>query len=1013
MRNFFAALLLVFVGTVPALRQKQTPIPRDQHSIVLAPQPADKVRQHEPKLDNAGSTAVKIIAMVPNPRLTGLGLEFDRWIDSLQGAAAAEGFNFEKQWVPWVLKSPDYSKPGWLFFREKDGDRALKIFLVAESPISGVNEDQIKLALSESATNLIGVVGPAFSGGFRSLNTALSKSKNVKIITGSATSHGTNTFCHGCTFDRTVDPDDIAKAAFQEYLTKRNIVSPYRAELDETDTTYGSEDAKTLGETASLHFPRDISAVRGAYEQNQQLQKAIEQEAQTTTAHPSVALVGEAPTNGPGSVPIQSSVGTAATEDLEMQEISQRLHQGHFRLASLRATNPLDSVFLRQYFAARNPDLQFYLLEPDILFTHPPEVNAFRGTLAVSRYSLLAKDERPMLVFPSKASEGVFWATRSVITRKFLVTQDPLWLSIIGIDGYWPVAKLTTDPAKYAGSSCAPIDNKVDFLINPTKPYITLWLSAGLAVLFVAAALTRGEVLVQNEPQSAPRKWYADFFFNPLAPLVFARRYHAFCLVVGLSAILLLLSQPLAEAWNPAVYLTVLPAAPALWVCCPLRRRLPLAPISEQPTARLDCQLTPWMTTAVVVAVLAMLWFLSFKVLSNQNNDWSHFAAYRAVHLGNGVNPLLPLLLTGFSLVCCAWYHFQRFIFASERFVPLDLTDFGTLLGPYERVRDILARYATGPAMISAVVAAGLVVGITQLYNSALTIEGGSYDRAVVIVLASSAFFTVLSVCQFLQAWWNFSDFLVALQGLPIRHVFFKLPRELGSVALFSVAPRERSYLYLLRARDCLRKISCLPEGMAQDVETAMTALLARAGADKRETSTEARTANASFLRANSFILSYLQRQVWCKGDSELPELAATREPNVALAEEFIALRFLSFIRYATLQLRNLLTYFSVGFILQVMAVSSYPFFSRSLSKLFILITFSILSTAAGYVLWGMGRDTTLRSLATDNKGSDHPIALQTLQSASLPLLAFASTYFPDLGNVLFGWIGAALELGK
>jgi hypothetical protein len=95
------------------------------------------------------------------------------------------------------------------------------------------------------------------------------------------------------------------------------------------------------------------------------------------------------------------------------------------------------------------------------------------------------------------------------------------------------------------------------------------------------------------------------------------------------------------------------------------------------------------------------------------------------------------------------------------------------------------------------------------------------------------------------------------------------------------------------------------------------------------------------------------------------------------------------------------------------MAVSSYPFFSRSLSKLFILITFSILSTAAGYVLWGMGRDTTLRSLATDNKGSDHPIALQTLQSASLPLLAFASTYFPDLGNVLFGWIGAALELGK
>jgi hypothetical protein len=111
--------------------------------------------------------------------------------------------------------------------------------------------------------------------------------------------------------------------------------------------------------------------------------------------------------------------------------------------------------------------------------------------------------------------------------------------------------------------------------------------------------------------------------------------------------------------------------------------------------------------------------------------------------------------------------------------------------------------------------------------------------------------------------------------------------------------------------------------------------------------------------------------------------------------------------------LRNLLTYFSVGFILQAMAVSSYPFFSRSLSKMFILITFAILSGAAGYVLWGMSRDATLRSLSADEKGRDHPIALQTLQTASLPLLAFAASYFPDLGNTLFGWFSAAAELGK
>jgi hypothetical protein len=931
-----------------------------------------------------------------------------------------------------------YTEPGWLLFRNQHNGHALVMFLVGESPAFGIVEPQFEKAMRLDPQTLIGVLGPSFSGGFPSLKHGLGEHiHDTPVVTGSATStEAADAFCTGCLrLSRTVDTDEKAVEQFGKYLDGRHVTRRGVADLEETDTAYGNETADGAklprgerSKPAHVRFPRDISALRGVYASNQLLQQSLDQSPKSFDSDPAVKLSGDESGDGPDSVPIQSPAATAATEDLEL---SRRLEDGGFSMASLRATNPLDVVFLRQYIAAHDPDLQFYLLEPDILFTHQPEVHAFRGTLAVSRYTLFEspsghkhdKSGRQISVFPSKAAEGVYWAARSLLGGRREGQSTHLWLSMIGIDGYWPVARLAPDQDTCTGNLCPSpdaVNNQLEWPISPTRVYVTLWLFVASALLFITVAAVKGyfaRQALQEHPENAPRKWFADFVFDPAAPLVFARRYHAYCLVLGLAAILLLLSRPLAEAWNAWVYLAALPALPGLWVCCPLNLRrsasVPLYQLSGEETTHFDRKSTPFLTVGVTLGVVAILVLLYAGVWERSDDDWAHFAAYRSVHLGNGVNPTMPLLLTGLSLVCCAWYHFQRFIFASERFTPLHLSGFGTLQGPYERVRDILARYATGPALIASSMAAGLVFTMKSLYESALSIEGSNYDTAVTVALAASAFFTMLSVCQFLQAWWNLSDFLQALQGLPVRVVFSRLPRELGSVALFSVSPRQRSYLYFLRARDCLRRIIGLPAYILTNVDESVAMLLKRTGADERETSAEAIAAQTSFLAANSFLLPRLQEQVWSKGESAPAELTGEKERNAAVAEEFMALRFLSFIRYATLQLRNLLTYFSVGFILQAMAVSSYPFFSRSLSKMFILITFAILSGAAGYVLWGMSRDTILRSLATDDKGRDHPIALQALQTASLPLLAFATTYFPDLGNSLLGWINTAVDLGK
>jgi hypothetical protein len=53
--------------------------------------------------------------------------------------------------------------------------------------------------------------------------------------------------------------------------------------------------------------------------------------------------------------------------------------------------------------------------------------------------------------------------------------------------------------------------------------------------------------------------------------------------------------------------------------------------------------------------------------------------------------------------------------------------------------------------------------------------------------------------------------------------------------------------------------------------------------------------------------------------DHQLPD-------QIILAEEFVVLRYLTLIRYASLQLRNLLAFVMAGFILGVFALRSYPF---------------------------------------------------------------------------------------
>jgi hypothetical protein len=201
---------------------------------------------HNFKLD-----VLSIIAAVPDPVHTHLGLSFDRTIDAIQ-PAASEG---EPAYLPYLNALPwpppqaksdspvestsEYQYPGILLFRKSGQNQKfskapeyLAVFLVPELPTSGIDPTTFKAAvrimckISPKSAHTIGLVGPNFSGSVRSLlkltgdlnpglrdklKSAVHNDHCIKAISGSVTNAASLSFpsATGCTssFITLQDPD--------------------------------------------------------------------------------------------------------------------------------------------------------------------------------------------------------------------------------------------------------------------------------------------------------------------------------------------------------------------------------------------------------------------------------------------------------------------------------------------------------------------------------------------------------------------------------------------------------------------------------------------------------------------------------------------------------------------------------------------------------------------------------------------------------------------------------------
>jgi hypothetical protein len=218
-----------------------------------------------------------MMAAVPNPRRTHLGLMTDRAIEAIQVAASEAGFMPLAHYLPWpegtsgggdassdTKSQADSTVPGVLVFQSNASDLPLKpkyllVFLIPETPTEGLDRIVFKTAgamireISPSQDNKIRFVGPNFSGSVAALEemqqTLGDGAPEIEAVSGSVTNQenipkGLVTF----TPIQTSDREALCRfvKGVESFGYERNEI----AILSEEGTQYGrqspSENPRTL-----------------------------------------------------------------------------------------------------------------------------------------------------------------------------------------------------------------------------------------------------------------------------------------------------------------------------------------------------------------------------------------------------------------------------------------------------------------------------------------------------------------------------------------------------------------------------------------------------------------------------------------------------------------------------------------------------------------------------------------------------------------------------------------------
>jgi hypothetical protein len=197
--------------------------------------------------------------------------------------------------------------------------------------------------------------------------------------------------------------------------------------LNEDDTSYGNFVQKEVPnedpcykETFTITFPREISQFRSAYSKDLQIQNqaADPNQPQRRNLRLDLGVTGSDDDN----VAPYATAQTALSQEAIMLAIVSELRRSDSKFILIRATDPLDELFLTRYLNSAYPDARLVVPTPDLLFARE-EGGVVDGTLGLNTYPVSPANLNPLCTlgvkiqpaFPAASSVALYNATVALL----------------------------------------------------------------------------------------------------------------------------------------------------------------------------------------------------------------------------------------------------------------------------------------------------------------------------------------------------------------------------------------------------------------------------------------------------------------------------------------------------------------------------------------------------------------------------------------------------------------------
>ena len=232
---------------------------------------------------------------------------------------------------------------------------------------------------------------------------------------------------------RGYDPGDIAVLSEDETAYGRAVSPPPRLpshlkeEAGSSCSDYENQQASSRSNTqagVTILFPRGISQFRAAYQK--QIAQTGQPQGSSDALHPILPLDLAANGSNDDSVASYATTQSPLSQEAVMLGIVSRLHQCRPKFVILRASDPVDELFLLRYLRQSFPQGRVVVTAPDLLYAREDD-GLLHGVLAISAYPLVAGTDRYLTlpagaqlprshhIFPSSSETGVYNAVVALL----------------------------------------------------------------------------------------------------------------------------------------------------------------------------------------------------------------------------------------------------------------------------------------------------------------------------------------------------------------------------------------------------------------------------------------------------------------------------------------------------------------------------------------------------------------------------------------------------------------------